>query len=368
MTPKNIKIIMIEDDEDDVMIIEDFIDEINEKKHQITFTNYLNTQVALENLKSEKTDLILLDLNLIESNGVETLIRFRKAKPNVPIIVLTGLADEKTALECIREGASDYMIKGKISSDQLKRTVKYAIERFSLTKTLKKQQKALAKSNRELEQLAYASSHELKEPLGNMIGFANILASKYSAVLDDSGKKMLDYLAKESTKHYNQIQAFIHFLDAGKQKQKPTEISLDDVVYNIIANLGAKIIKENISINFDNLNTAFIDTEDAKKVFSNLIENSIKFGKKDEAIVIDINSTLTDQGNLIEVQDNGSGIEADFHKQVFNLFKKLNQTSEGIGMGLAICKKIIESYDGHISIDSELGKGTKISFLIPYNE
>ena len=80
MIPKNIKIIMIEDDEDDVMIIEDFIDEINEKKHQITFTNYLNTQVALENLKAEKADLILLDLNLIESNGVETLIRFRKAK------------------------------------------------------------------------------------------------------------------------------------------------------------------------------------------------------------------------------------------------------------------------------------------------
>lgn len=365
MSPKHINIVMIEDDEDDVMIIEDFIEEINEKKHQISLTNYLNTGVALNGLSEQKADLILLDLNLIESNGLETLTKFIKEVPNIPIIVLTGLSDEKTALDCIREGASDYMIKGKINADQLNRTIQYAIERFDLSQTLKQQQKALHKSYKELQQLAYASSHELKEPLGNMIGFANILASKYNAILDDSGKKMLDYLAKESTKHFNQIQAFIHFLDAGKQKKKSTEISLDDIVYNIIANLGPTIVNQNISINFDNLNTAFIDTEDAKKVFSNIIENSIKFAKKDQPLVIDISSKLTPEGNYIEIQDNGIGISEDFYDEVFNLFKKLSPSTEGIGMGLAICKKIIESYDGEVFIDSTLDKGTKISFLIP---
>lgn len=367
MNPKNIKILMVEDDEDDVLIIEDLIDEINESKRLISITNFLNTQVALDYLKDEMADVILLDLNLIESNGVQTLINLRTRMPNIPIIVLTGLADEKTALECIREGASDYLIKGKINADQLKRTIQYAIERFELGQILKKQQKDLEKSYNQLEQLAYASSHELKEPLSNMIGFSNILAKKYNALLDDSGKKMLDYLAKASTKHYNQIQAFIHFLDAGKKKNSLIEINLNDVAYNIIAQLGPQIANEDVSINFDELNTAFIEIDDAKKVLFNLIENSIKFRKPEVPVAIRIQSTLSKEGNTIEVVDNGIGIKEDMQDQVLKLFKKLNPTSDDTGMGLAICQKIIESYDGSIKVNSTFGEGTTVAFFIPNN-
>lgn len=365
MKLEQIKVLMIEDDEDDVLIIEDFIEEINKIQYSIHLTAYMNTEVAINGLKETPYNVILLDLNLIESNGVETLKKFVLQVPHLPIIVLTGLADEQVAIDCIREGASDYLVKGKINADQLKRTIQYSIERFDLSEKVRQKQTQIEKSYQELQQLTYVSSNELREPLSNMIGFSNILLNKYEEVLDNSGKQMLNYLVKESTRHYKQIQSLLNFLEAGKECEKIEQVSLDKLFLNIVADYNQELIEGNAEINFQGLGNLSINSKDAKTLFSKLIENALQFRKTDIPLNIQIQSETLNQQTKIVIEDNGIGIDKPFQEEVFNLFRKINANSESLGMGLSICKKIVESYGGNIRIESEKGKGTKVLLTFP---
>ncbi|MFC4870523.1 PAS domain-containing sensor histidine kinase [Negadavirga shengliensis] len=236
-----------------------------------------------------------------------------------------------------------------------------------LNEELKKQAKELAVSNQELEQFAYMASHDLQEPLRMITGFLNLLEKKYNPILDEKGKKYIHFAVDGASRMKNIILDLLAYSRVGRKEEKFREIEVADVVANII-NLNKVLIhQKKAKITTGKLPKVYIASSPLQQVFQNLVNNALKYQKPEVIPEIVIESEERDDEWCFSVQDNGIGIPASKQEQVFVLFKRLHTRDEysGSGIGLTMCKKIIENLGGKIWFTSEEGKGSTFYFTIP---
>ena len=240
----------------------------------------------------------------------------------------------------------------KRAEDELKRTVT-----------------ELARSNAELEQFAYVASHDLQEPLRAVAGCVEILQKDYGPRLDGGAVELMRHAVEGATR----MQVLIHDLLAYSRvgtRGKPFEpTDCNAALEKAVANLGAAIHESGASITHDTLPSLMGDPTQLTQLFQNLIGNGLKFhaGNRPE---IHVGARRTDDGWLFSVRDNGIGIDPQYRERIFIIFQRLHTRTEypGTGIGLAICKRIVERHGGQITVDSEPGKGSTFSFNIPDRE
>ncbi len=226
---------------------------------------------------------------------------------------------------------------------------------------------ALLRSNKELEQFAFAVAHDLKEPLKIINSYTYLLNKRYKdRPLDDSAEKMLHNMSESVVHMAELIDSLLAFSRLGESGKVSDEISLTACVEKAVKNLGVVIEESGASVTFGDLPSVQGNGIQLTQLFQNLIANAIKF-KGQEPPFIRITAEAGEEEWVISVKDNGIGIKEEHFDRIFGFLSRLHSHSEypGSGIGLAMCKKIVESHGGKIRVSSEYGKGSTFSFTLP---
>jgi PAS domain S-box-containing protein len=230
----------------------------------------------------------------------------------------------------------------------------------------------LEKTNKELEYFAYIASHDLQEPLRTVTSYVQLLTNNYKDIVkhDNKAKQYIDFILDATKRMKNLIQNLLIYSSSGKIL--PGEnINFPEILKKAIENLSIKIKSSKAKIVFDPSASIplYGQHEDATRVFINLISNSIKFKQNDRRPYISISASEPNENGYVcfSVKDNGVGIAKEDHKKLFKMFQRLktNSQSRGSGIGLSICKRIVEKHGGRIWIESDINKGAKFCFTFP---
>ncbi|MEU1447865.1 ATP-binding protein [Streptomyces mirabilis] len=228
----------------------------------------------------------------------------------------------------------------------------------------------LKRSNAELEQFAYVASHDLQEPLRKIASFCQLLEKRYGDQLDDRAKQYIDFAVDGAKRMQILINDLLTFSRVGRVGEELIPVALDDVLDRALGNLsvvleetGARVVRE------VPLPTVTGDVTTLTMLWQNLIGNAVKFGHPDRPpeIAVRCEAEPEDGRWRLTVQDNGIGIEPEFREKVFIIFQRLHGRDEyeGTGIGLAVCRKIVEHHGGAITLDGTAGGGTRVTFTLP---
>lgn len=227
----------------------------------------------------------------------------------------------------------------------------------------------LKRSNKELQQFAYVTSHDLQEPLRTIASFTQLLERRYKNKLDSDADEFIDYIVEASIRMKQMIQDLLEYSRIGTQGKGFQPVDIEELLKHALANLNNLIEKNHAEITHDNLPTVLADKGQLLKLFQNLINNAIKFKKENKNPKIHI-STFKDVEKdeyVFKVTDNGIGMESQYAERIFTIFQRLHTRDEydGTGIGLAISKRVVEHHEGHIWVESKFGKGSTFYFTIP---
>ena len=244
-------------------------------------------------------------------------------------------------------------------------------EREKAKERLRQAVEELKRSNTELEQFAYVTSHDLQEPLRMISSYVQLLSERYKGKLDSDADDFIGYAVDGANRMQTQIQDLLTYSRIGTRGKPFEPTDCEDVLEQVLSNLKMAIEESGAEVTHDTLPTVMVDNSQLVQLFQNLIENAIKF-RGDELPRIHVSATreLEEITNyeywLFSVRDNGIGIKPEFFERIFEIFQRLHGRGEysGTGIGLAVCKKIVERHGGQIWVESEPGNGAKFFFTI----
>ncbi len=261
--------------------------------------------------------------------------------------------------QLVKEKTEDLMRREKIQLSLL--------EDLQITKNfLEKEKDDLGRSNRDLEEFAYVASHDLQEPLRMVASYVQLLEKKYKGTLDKDADEFINYSVEGAKRMQELIKDLLEYSRVGTKGKPFTRFACGEAVDESVNNLKLVIRDNRANVIYSDLPYIEADRVQIAQIFQNLISNAIKFRSANPP-EIRITADITEKECLFTVADNGIGIEPQYFDRIFGLFQRLHSRKEyeGTGIGLAICKKIVERHGGKIWIDSELEKGSKFLFTIP---
>ncbi len=240
-------------------------------------------------------------------------------------------------------------------------------ENVSLLNQKNQELEKYIESNLQLENFAYMASHDLKAPVRTIVSFSQLLQRSAEAKLNESEKDFLSFIIGATNNMQHLIEALLTYARVNTQEQVLTEIPIKTLIENIRGDLHSLIEENKAQIKVHGIPAKIAaDETKVRRLFQNLIQNAIKFQRKDVDPMIKIAGEDKPNHWQFSISDNGIGIESEFHEKIFLLFRKLHNQKEyqGTGIGLALCKKIVEQHGGRIWLESTPGEGTTFFFTI----
>ncbi|WP_336360150.1 PAS domain S-box protein [Haladaptatus sp. ZSTT2] len=241
-----------------------------------------------------------------------------------------------------------------------------AIERHRYQDELEALIEELKESNERLEQFAYIASHDLQEPLRMVSNYLQLIERRYSGALDEDGREFIEFAVDGAERMRTMINDLLRYsrVDTETEPFEPTDS--EAVVERVLSNLQMQIEQTGIEVAVESLPTVIADRNQLEQVFQNLLSNAIKY-RSDEAPRVEIDVTERETDWLFAISDNGIGIAADRQDRIFEVFRRLHSREEypGTGIGLALCRKIVERHDGRIWVESTPGEGSTFYFTLP---
>ncbi len=237
---------------------------------------------------------------------------------------------------------------------------------------IKKTLEKLDKSRKEIEQFAYIASHDLQEPLRSISSFTRLLANRYKEKISPEADEFIDYILNGTIRMQNMINDLLTLSRVERTGNKFKTTNVNEVLKHVLSNLHNLIIENKVTINIEDMPIVNADESQLIQLFQNLIENGIKFHNKGTLPQIDISAIQDSSKNqwIFSVKDNGIGIDPKNFNKLFVIFHRLHSKDEypGTGIGLAICKKIVDRHEGEIWVESKPGYGSTFFFSIPIRE
>lgn len=309
-------------------------------------------------------DIILADYRLPGWNGMETVEMLRREGLDLPVVLVSGALGELKAVECIKQGAADYVLKDHLP--RLADVTRRAMMEQKLRDENRRTQEELARSNRDLEQFAYVASHDLQEPLRMVATYTQLLAEKYQGKLDADADKYIHYAVDGALRMQTLVRDLLAFSRVGRQGRNRQLTDCATILRTVQANLQTSIQETGARVIYDGLPTIEADSSELVQLFQNLIGNAIKF-RGTERPNVRITAQKKRAQWVFSVSDNGIGIAPEHADEIFVIFKRLHTRAEypGSGIGLSICKKIVEQNGGRIWVEPRSGPGSTFRFTWP---
>jgi len=330
-----------------------------------------------QQVMSPLTDLRNITLALSASVGIVSLLgtymllsrsvrkpltEFRKATAEIT----HGNLEKRvhiTSRDEIGELASDFNIMTAKLGEQVKGLEDKVAERTIAYKELISR---LRNANRDLAQFAYVASHDLQEPLRMISSYLQLLSKRYSGHIDKDADEFIGYAVDGATRLQRMINDLLTFSRVGTRGRPFAKMDVGVVLGFALTNLEVAIEEAHAKVSHSNLPTVKADEVQLLQLFQNLIENAIKF-RSDKPPAIHVSAERGDGEWVFSVKDNGIGIDPQYRDRLFVIFQRLHSAAKypGTGIGLALCKRIVERHSGRIWVESELGKGSTFRFTIP---
>jgi signal transduction histidine kinase len=320
-------------------------------------------------LPLHRPDVVIADYNLPQWQGMDALEVLRREGLEIPLILVSGALGDITAVECIKRGATDYVLKDGLA--RLPEAVRRALlekrllrSRRQAEEDLARKVEELARSNADLEQFAYVASHDLQEPLRMVAAYTQLLAERYRGKLDENADKFIGYASEGALRMQSLIQDLLAFSRVGRNGSG--RVDCDAVMGEVLMTLGPAIQESGAVVTHEKLPEVWANRSQMAQVLQNLVGNAIKFRGK-EPPVISVQAEKAGQQWLFSVSDNGIGIAPEYAENIFVVFHRLHARTEypGNGIGLAICKKIVERNGGKIWVEAQTGHGSVFKFTMP---
>ncbi len=373
LTPvSRLRLLLLEDNPDDAELV---LHELEKAGFSVSSQVAQTREDCLRLLHENAYDVVLADYNLPQWKGIEAVELMRNQGIDIPLILVTGALGDVTAVECIKQGATDYVLKENLM--RLPISVRRALKEKRLRDQRARDQQELAqkaaelaRSNQELEQFAYVASHDLQEPLRMIATYTQLLAERYRGKLDEHADKYIRYAVDGAKRMQVLINDLLAFSRVGRNPMVSKQVDCNALVEQVLRSLGPAIAESHADIHADPLPVVESDGSLLQQVFQNLVGNAIKFRRPEEPPEIHISASPANGMWEFAVQDNGMGIDREHLESVFVIFKRLHTQAEysGSGIGLALCKKIVERHGGRIWADSDPGKGSTFRFTLPMIE
>jgi light-regulated signal transduction histidine kinase (bacteriophytochrome) len=222
-------------------------------------------------------------------------------------------------------------------------------------------------SNKDLEQFAYVANHDLQEPLRMISSYTQLLERKYSDKLDQDASDYIHYAVDGAIRMQKLLNDLLEYSRIKSQSEQNEPVDATTLLGQAVANLKQLLTENTALVTNDDLPVINADEAQMIRVFQNLIENAVKFQKKTELPQIHISCTKQDEMYRFSVADNGIGIDKQYHDKVFVVFQRLYSVKDypGTGIGLSICKRIVDRHGGTIWFESVVNEGTTFYFTIP---
>jgi two-component system, sensor histidine kinase and response regulator len=235
------------------------------------------------------------------------------------------------------------------------------------TDFLREKTEALERSNEQLEQFAYVASHDLQEPLRTVASFTQLLSERYKDKLDDEAHDYISFAVDGAKRMHILIQDLLKLSRIDKKTEAFTEVDLNIVFDSVVENLNASIEESTTTLTKEELPVVTADKSQLVQLFQNIISNAIKYRNPDVKNEINCSATKGSKYWNISIKDNGIGIEPEYYKKIFVIFQRLHTKDKypGTGIGLALCRKIVERHGGTIWVESKQGKGSTFTFTLP---
>lgn len=414
MDIKKLQILLVEDNPDDAELLQEVIADAKETSCSLVHVESLKD--AHDCLSKNHFDVILLDLSLPDKQGLDTVTQTYCLAPDLPIVVLTGFNDQVMALEALRQGAQDYLVKGKIDHNLLFRSINHAIERAQTLKRLRQSEEQLQRLNEELERRVDQQTDQLRqknqfleseiyhrqhleEELRNALvkeqelsnlksNIISVVSHEYRTPLSTilSSSELLEHYGDQWSKdkkqrHFQRIQSSVHHLtqlvndvlvlnktDVGKLPFNPVSLDLLLLCQELIAELQltTKTPHHILFNSKGSARAACFDEKLLRQMLTNLLSNAIKYSIREADIHFYL---IWEQDTVIfQICDRGIGIPTDEIAQLFDAFYRGSNvgTISGTGLGLAIVKNCVDLHNGQISVESN-GDGTIFTVTLPIN-
>lgn len=327
---------------------------------------------GLASLARKQPSVVLLDLNLPDSQGAETFRKVLEKAPDVPVVILSGHDDENLAIKALHQGVQDYLVKGSFTSAGLDRAMRYAVERQALLRSLEMSRKQqLEFKNQFLSHV----SHELRTPLTCIHQFVTILLDGLAGEVSPEQRDHLRTILKS----VNQLGAMVRDLleatraESGKIRIEPRCVSIVDLIHPAVAMMQAAAREKRVGLEVGLDNTlpfVHADPDRVLEILINLIDNAIKFTPAGGAVTVQACPVPSDPDfAYISVADTGCGVATEAKALIFErLYQDPNavdNSRKGLGLGLFIAKELVGLHGGRIWFASESGEGSTFSFTLP---
>lgn len=230
---------------------------------------------------------------------------------------------------------------------------------------LSRHARALERANTELERFAYISSHHMQEPLRKVINFAQLMERRYKGRLDERADRYLDYLIDGAGRMRALIEDLLIYTRLDRSPPNCETVNLNESLRKVVAGLDAGIRSANGVVTLDDLPSLFADPREMRMLFENLISNAVKF-RGEQPLHLHVSARKDNGDWILSVGDNGIGIDPLYSEKIFGIFEKLHSVGkyQGTGIGLALCKKIVERHGGRIWFESQPGEGSVFYFTL----
>ena len=335
---------------------------------------------ALEILLRTEVAVLLVDVCMPEMDGfdlVDQVRRHPRFRDTAIILVSAIQVSDLDRLKGYDSGAMDYVpvpfvpellrAKVRVFAELFRKTRQLQHLNHRLEELVAERTSELTRSNQDLEQFAYVASHDLQEPLRMVTSFLQLLSARYGGKLDGNAKEFINFATDGAQRMHAMINDLLSYARVDKAGGRFSLVDCGEALRQTISNLQIAIRESGASITHGPMPTVQGDEVQIVHLFQNLIGNAIKFRRVGVPPKIHIEIERGEREWTISVEDNGIGIEPNYHERIFQIFQRLHGREEysGTGIGLALSKKIVERHRGRIWVESTPGLGSTFSFTLP---